>query len=301
MQRAAEVEREVVGHVDQRVDRAEAERGQPVLQPLRAGAVAQAADGPPEHPGARLGPRDLPLQPALERGRDRCGAPRLQRAHAGGGEVAGDAANGERVAPVGRYADLDDRVVEPGPCDVGGADRRVVRQLDDAGVVLAQAHLAIGEQHSGTLHATDFSDLERNAGAGDEAAGGGEYTLHAGTRVGGAAHHRGDAVARIDLADAQPVGVRVRGGLDDAGDAECRQCGTAILHAFELQPDHGQRVGDAVERRVGVEVVAQPGEGEFHRLTPPRAASPARAGSRRSGAASGCRSRRTAAGRRCRA
>ena len=39
---------------------------------------------------------------------------RLQRADAGRGEVAGDAANAHAVLAVGRDVDVEDRVVEPG-------------------------------------------------------------------------------------------------------------------------------------------------------------------------------------------
>ena len=69
VQRAAEVDGEEVGDVDQRVDRPQADRDQPVLQPLRARPVAQVADGAAEDPGARLGPVDLPARAAAERRR----------------------------------------------------------------------------------------------------------------------------------------------------------------------------------------------------------------------------------------
>ena len=70
VQRAAEVDGEEVGDVDQRVDRPQADRRQAILQPLRAGSVAQVADGAAEDPGARLGPVDLPARAAAKRGRD---------------------------------------------------------------------------------------------------------------------------------------------------------------------------------------------------------------------------------------
>ena len=93
VQRAAEIDGEEVGDVDQRVDRPQADRGQPVLQPLRARPVPQVADGAAEDPGAGLGPVDLPARAAAERRRDRRRLPRLQRADAGGGEIARDAAH----------------------------------------------------------------------------------------------------------------------------------------------------------------------------------------------------------------
>ena len=37
----------------------------------------------------------------------------------------------------------------------------------------------------------------------------------------------------------------------------------------DLEPDHGELVGERVERLVGGEVLLEPGEGEFHDESPP--------------------------------
>ena len=42
-----------------------------------------------------------------------------------------------------------------------------------------------------------------------------------------------------------------------------------VLDAFDLEPDHGELVDDRGERLVGVEMLFQPGQGEFHELNPP--------------------------------
>ena len=41
-------------------------------------------------------------------------------------------------------------------------------------------------------------------------------------------------------------------------------CLAAVGDALDLEPDHGELVDDLVERLVGVEVLLEPGEGEFH-------------------------------------
>ena len=69
----------------------------------------------------------------------------------------------------------------------------------------------------------------------------------------------------IDQADAQPVGVRMLPRLDDVGDDEGLQLLGRIGELFELEPEMRQRLGDLFRRGVGVEIVLQPGEGEFHR------------------------------------
>ena len=42
-----------------------------------------------------------------------------------------------------------------------------------------------------------------------------------------------------------------------------------VRHALDLEPDHGELVDDRGERLLGVEVLLEPGEGEFHALNPP--------------------------------
>ena len=80
---------------------------------------------------------------------------------------------------------------------------------------------------------------------GEGGAGRGEHALHARPRIGRAANEfDGFAVAGIDLADPEPVGVRVLFGLHDTcGDKRFQSFG-AVLDPFEFEPDHGQRVGD---------------------------------------------------------
>ena len=170
--------------------------------------------------------------------------PRLQRADAGGGKIARDAAHREAVAAVRRDADIDHRIVEAGPSRVRHADRCILRQIEDAGVVVAKTHLALGQQHAGAAHAADLADLQRDAGAGNERAGRGEHALHAGARIRRAADHAHRVAAGIDRAHAQPVGVRVLHRLDHARDAERSQRGAAVLDVLQFQADAGQRVGD---------------------------------------------------------
>ncbi len=132
----------------------------------------------------------------------------LELAHVGGGEVARDAVHAGAVGAVGREVDLDHRIVEPGPLRVAGADRRVGRQVDDALVVVGELQLELGHQHAAALDAADLADAERDVLARDVGAGRHEHALHAGARIGRAAHdlHR-IARAGVDHADAQPVGV----------------------------------------------------------------------------------------------
>ena len=113
--------------------------------------------------------------------------------------------------------------------------------------------------------AADHAFGERDLLAGDEGADRREDAAHAGARIGRAAddlHRR--AVAGVDHADAQPVGVRMLFGLDDARDDEAGVFGAGIFDALDLEADARQRLDDFGERRLRIEMVFEPGEGEFH-------------------------------------
>ena len=124
-------------------------------------------------------------------------------------------------------------------------------------------------QHAAALDAADGADAERDVLAGDVGAGRREHALHAGAGVGRAAHHLDRrARARVDHAHAQAIGVGVLLGGDHLGDAVGGERLRLVLHALDLEADAGERLDDLVERGVGVEVILEPGEGEFHRFSP---------------------------------
>ena len=115
VQRTAEVDGEEVGDIDQRVDRPQADRRQPLLQPWRAGPVAQVADGAAEDPRARLRPVDLPARATANTGATFAGCHGFSVPTPGSGQIARDAAHGKAVAAIRRDADIDHRVVETRP------------------------------------------------------------------------------------------------------------------------------------------------------------------------------------------
>ena len=107
--------------------------------------------------------------------------------------------------------------------------------------------------------------LARNVGARRH-----EHAGHAGARIRRAADDLDRlAVAGVDHADAQPVGVGMLLRLDHVRDDIRREQLALVLDALDLEPDHRELGHDVVERRIGVEMFFQPGEGEFHELNPP--------------------------------
>ncbi len=96
---------------------------------------------------------------------------------------------------------------------------------------------------------------------------GGENTLFMPVRALGAPHTTctGSPDAGIDHADAQPVGIRMLLGLDHARDRERREAAAALSSIFSTSsPIMVSLSAIAVERLVGVEMLLEPGEGEFH-------------------------------------
>ena len=115
------------------------------------------------------------------------------------------------------------------------------------------------------LDAADHAFGERDLLARDECADRREHAFHAGARVGRAADDLHRLAAGVDHADAQAVGVRMLLRLDHPRDDEALIFGARVLDALDLETDARQRLDDLGQRGRRVEVILEPGEGEFHR------------------------------------
>jgi hypothetical protein len=270
VQRAVAVEGEEVRHVHERRDRAQPDGAQPVLQPLRRGAVAHAPDHARREDRAAVARVrvDRHAHRAREGAGDRRALDRLQRAEAARGEIAGDAAHAERVGPVGGDRDLDHRVhlgrvMRSEPVDetlahlAGG-------QLDDAVVLLRKLHLALGAHHAVALDAADLAHLDRGVDAGDIGAGMRDHRGDARAGVRRAADDLRLAPVGLDAADAEAVGVGVLFGLEHLAQREAGEPRGGVVHLLHLEAEIGQRLGDLGHARGRVEMILEPGEGEFH-------------------------------------
>ena len=186
-----------------------------------------------------------------------------------GGEIARDAAHAQCIGPVGGDLHIEGRIVEPERLGRRHADRQVVGEVDDALVILRDHHLAFRTQHAVRFDAADLRLLQIDAGARNVGARRREDAGHAGARVGRAAHDLNHAVAGLDVADPEPVGIGVRARLDDLGDGESGQAVGHVDDVVDLEADAEQAVGDLVDGGPGVEMLLEPGESELHRLNPP--------------------------------
>ena len=272
VQRTSDIEGIEVGHVDERGDRAQADRGEPVLQPLRAGPVRHAADIAADEQRARgrLDPlgEEHDIDGAGEGAGDRLDGQRPERSHPRRGEVPGDAVDAEAILAIGRDAEVDDRIVAAEDLRKRHAEGRVRGQLDDALMLVGEARFALRAQHAVGFLAADAGLLQVQAGAGEGGAGGGEGSDHAGARIGRAAHHLDPLAAVVDDAELEPVGVGVGPRLDHAGADEGGERGRPVDDRLDLEADRGQALGDLLEARLGVEMPLEPAEGELHSVNP---------------------------------
>ena len=191
------------------------------------------------------------------------------RADTGGRELARNADHAEAVAAVRGHGNVDHRPLDADHLVDRTADRRIRRQLDDAGVVLAEQELARRAQHAAAVDAADPRLLQRLAALRDHGADRSKDRLHAGVDVGCAADHLDPRRARVDLAHAEPLGVGVASHGRDLGDRERRQIGAAALDAFDLEAEHGEARDDLVQARIGRQMLLEPGQRELHRDRPP--------------------------------
>ncbi len=255
-----------IGDVDQCIDRAQPDRGQPLLQPLGGGAVLDAAHQPQRKARTQRSVFHRNLHQTGEFTLDRLDTGLDELAHVGGGEIARDAVHAGAVLAVRRQIDFEHGIAEAGPFGIALADGRIRRQLHDAVMVLGNLKLSRRAQHAAAFDASDGADAERDVLAGDEGAGRRKHADEPGARIRCSAYHlhRCAAVAGIDHAHAQAIRIRMLLGGNHPRNRKRRQRLRLVLDVLDLEPDHGELVGQLFQRLVGVEMFLQPGEREFH-------------------------------------
>jgi len=133
----------------------------------------------------------------------------------------------------------------------------------------AEAELARRAEHAVRGLATDDAGFEVESGAGDMRARRREHAFHAGAGVGRAADHLHHALAGIDAADPQAIGVGMLLGFRDIADHEGGQRLRRVLDALDLEAEIGELGRDGGRFRARLEMCLQPGQGELHRVSPP--------------------------------
>ena len=269
---AAQLDRHQVRHVDQARDGTKPDGAQTILKPIRAGPVLRAAQAAADEMGAgilcTLREIEGKADRAFENAGDGLCLPGLQLAEAGRREVTGDAAHAQAIPAVRGERQMEHRIVQAKCGDGRGADFRIRRQLDHAGVVLAKFEFRRRAQHAFAEDPPDLAGAQGLLRCRDDGPRNGQHPLHSGLGVGGPADDGERLLASRDGTNLKAVGVRVSLGALYPGDGEALKRLRPIDAFFHLEADRRQFSGDRREIGVRIEVFAKPAEGEFHHESP---------------------------------
>ena len=270
VQGLARLQHHVVGYVDDVVDGAHTRAQEALLHPRRRRPHLDALDDAGGEAGAEVGRLDCDgdeltdATPGVA-----VGAIWFAQGLAGdGGHLAREAEHAEQVGAVRPGRDVEHDVADG--LDQGHARARVRGQHEDAVVVVAEAQLALAQHHARRLHAADGAQLQTGGpsrvAVDERGPSGGEGDLLAGGHVGRAADHRARPLARLHRGQAQAVGVGMRLDGEHLGHAHERRVPirTNGLPALHLGDGGGHAARELRRFEVDLDVVAQPGEGQFH-------------------------------------
>ena len=263
MKRVAEREHDVVRRVDDVRDRAHAGGEQARLQPDRRLAHRHVAEEPPDVPRATLEVVDGHVDRLVARRLrvDSWRRPELELVE--GGNLARDPVDREQIRPVARRLEeqhlLDERqhVAERRP-GLGLGEHH------DPGVVGAEGDLVLGENHPVRELAADLPLLELEP-AREHRPGQRDGNRRTGAEVPGPADDLPRlALPHVDLAELEPVRIRMLVRLEHLADAEEPEVAVLVRHAATLDPfDLGGRDRkpgrQLLERHLDGDVVPQPG------------------------------------------
>ena len=271
VQRAGAVIGHVVGDIDQSRNWTQADGDQALLHPFGRRSVRDAPDHSPREQRARaashlIGQRNA--NGAVERALDLRHPGGLERADAACGKVTRHAPHTQCVGTVRSNRDLDGRIVHAGEVDVALANLGCFGQFDDAVMLVRQFQLPLGRHHAVAFDTPDLANLNGGVEAGNIVAGLGHHDLDPRAGIGCPADDLLLTLVSLDRAHAQAVGVGMLLRRLDIADAEGAEAIGRIVHALNLQPQIGQRIKDFIEGRLGIEVILQPVQGEFHMRLP---------------------------------
>jgi hypothetical protein len=131
-------------------------------------------------------------------------------------------------------------------------------------MAVGNLQLFFGAHHAMAFDAADIADGQRHVDAGNIGTGRGKSADQAGAGIRRAADDLHRLVgADIDHQHLQPVGLRMLFGRQDLGDDEGLER-RLVVDGIDFEADLGQAGADLIKTSLGVEVIFQPGECEFH-------------------------------------
>ena len=277
VQRLAAEQHRVVGDVDDVVDRALPGGHQTRLQPCRGRTDRDVVEDARREARTQLRALHDDLRARHRTLRSGVGRPRRvgQRCAGRGVQLARDAVNAEAVGAVGCDLQLEHVLGDHQHVGQRRARRklRVERHLvehHDSLTPGADLQLVLGEDHPFGDDAAQLRALELGA-VGQHRAG----QRHGNRLTGGDVRRAADdrrrpvavagALAEVDLAHAQAIGVRVRLDVEHAPDDEAACIGHAVVvNRLDLRAGHRQALLDLAHAQRRIAVFAQPCQRDAH-------------------------------------
>ena len=178
----------------------------------------------------------------------------------------------QRMRQIGRELERKKHIVQIQISTNVLSQRRVSGQFQQPTVVFRQTQFPRRAQHAVAFYATQLAhlDFERLAIFTRRQFGANQCTGHldAHARIGRAANDLQQfATARIDLAYAQAIGIRVLHGLFDFGHHNAAKSRRRRVKLFHLQPCHGERIGQLLRGKRRITKFAQPGFRKLHSVS----------------------------------
>ena len=217
------------------------------------------------------------------------GLRRMELAAEERGDLARDADHREQVDAIDGRRHVEHLVADREHVDERRAGLEALGQHHDPRVVVPEPDLVLGEDHPARGLPAKLALVERLVEDRQERTGQRDRDGRAGLEVPGPADDlTGVALPHVDLADTEPVGVRVRVDGEHAADEEPAEVAVDVGHtdvehrARPRSAEMESRSRDLGRRRVDGDVLAKPGERRAHQNCPSRRGS-LRQSSRRSG------------------
>ena len=269
--RLTELQHDVVGDVDDRVDRSHAKCDQPVLDPLRGLADCHVVQHARREPAAELRVDDLDrrlggcfLTGPLD------GTLREAEWHAkGGGQVAGHTGHRHRVGTVGVHLEVVEHVLFDAE-HIGDWCTQlrvigVIREQHDAVVVIAETNLGGRAAHA-VAHLAAHLALRDLHAVGHDGANRRERDQVTHAHVERAtADLQSLAVAGVDLHELDLVGVGMRREVENLGEHDAIEALPGDRHLLDRQAERAECFSelDGIAVDVGSEFL-QPGKKNLH-------------------------------------
>ena len=265
VQGVAERKHDVVRDVDDVRDRPHSRGEQPGPQPDRRRPDRRSAEEPPDVSRTRFEVLDRDFNglvgvPLWIGARRRCELQLVERSH-----LARDPVDGQQIRPVVARLQLEDRIGERQDVREQRSRLEPVRQEHDPAVIGAELDLVLRKDHSVAELPANLALFELQT-AWEHCAGQRDADRCARSEVPRSADDLPRvALAQVDLADLQPVRVRVLHGIEHAADTEEPEvavdvCDADRLDLVELARRDDEAVRELGDRHLDRDVLPQPAD-----------------------------------------